>query len=110
MHNRVKNIRANINVTEELYHVSGKYNISDTGSKFKRIPDINNPDKMSKEKMLRAEDVAPDSPFHLGPDFYKDLDKAEKDGIIRSVPTIRRMHNNLQDEDLLEYNAEFRKD
>ena len=69
VYNRVKNIRSNIDVIKELYHVAGKHNLSDIGTKFKRIPDINNPDRMTKEKMLTAEDVAPNSLFHLGPTF-----------------------------------------
>ena len=105
MYNRVRNIRANLDVNKELYHVNGKFNILDTGSKFRRIPDINHPEKQSKERMLRAEDVSPTSSFHLGPSYYKDLEKAEEDGIICSVQTIRQTHNNLEGEDLLAYNA-----
>ena len=59
--------------------------------------------------MLRAEDVSPTSSFHLGPSYYKDLEKAEKEGIICSIQTIRQNHNNLEGEDLLAFNAEFKR-
>ena len=59
--------------------------------------------------MLTAEDVSPTSTFYLGPDYYKDMDKAEQEGIITSVKTIRENQGQLEGEDLLAYNSEFRK-
>ena len=68
-HNRVKNIRANLDVETELFHVSGNFNNSDCGTKFKRIADHREPSKLTKERMLTAEDVSPTSTFHLGPEY-----------------------------------------
>ena len=108
-HNRVKNIRTNLNVETELFHVSGNFNNSDCGTKFKRIADHREPTRLTKERMLTAEDVSPTSTFHMGPEYYQDMSRAELEGIITSVKTIREKQGSLEGEDLLQFNSEFKK-
>ena len=95
---------------EKYFYLRSNYiKFSDFGTKFKRIADHRKPTMLTKDRMLTAEDVSPNSTFHLGPEYYQDMDMAEHQGIITSVKTIREKQGHLEGEDLLAFNSELKK-
>ena len=80
--NRVETIRAHVDVLDELHYVKTKFNLADTGTKYRRVVDFENPTVFSTNKFLTHHDVSPTSTWLKGMAWYTDLGKAIEEKMI----------------------------
>ena len=103
--NRVENIRSNILIATELYHIAGKHNPADLGTRWRSM---NTEMSTNNQKLLTCEMVSPDSRFFCGLPWMQDLEQAERDEILTSTPTILNRNTQLRDEESNNYNKAFK--
>ena len=80
--NRVENIRSNILIATELYHISGKHNPADIGTRWRSM---NTEMSTNNQKLLTYEMVSPESTVFCGLPWMQDLEQAERDEILPSL-------------------------
>ena len=72
--NRIGNIRSNIQLATELFHVKGKQNPADQGTRWRSMStDM----VMNNTKILECEMASPESEVFCGKEWMTDLEKAK---------------------------------
>ena len=79
--NRVENIRSNILIATELFHIAGKHNPADLGTRWRSM---NTKMSTNSHKLLTFDMVSPESTIFCGLPWMEDLEQAERDEILTS--------------------------